>query len=111
MTVLLAIIFVTAAAAEVAGLGLIVLDVRESRRRWDSFEESTNQEAELMEQNLVYRLDNLYTRYGFTGNQVLRSMWVTESLVTINRRRQNLAIALLGVGIGLGLLGNLLGLG
>lgn len=66
MTILLVLLYSFAAVLEVAAVDLIVYEVRESRRRWDSYRASIESEDSAMVNDLRFRLDPLVTRYGFT---------------------------------------------
>ncbi|MFC9692286.1 hypothetical protein ACFTSF_27310 [Kribbella sp. NPDC056951] len=107
MTLLLVLLYACAAALELAAVGLIVYDVRDSRRRWDSYRAGIEQEESAMASDLRFRLDPMISRYGFTPAQIMRTIGTVESLVEVKRWRQNLAVGSIFGGIILGLIGNL----
>ena len=111
MTISLVLLYSFAAVLELAAVGLIVYDVRESRERWDSYRASIEGEESAMASDMRFRLDPMIARYGFTPAQIMRTIGTVEALVEIKRWRQNLAVGSVFGGIILGLIGNLVSLG
>ena len=110
MTLFLALLYVAAAGLELAGVWLVVADIRESRRRWDAYQADIEREDAAMAADLLFRTDPMVSRYGFNPMQMVRAINTVDSLVGVDRRRQNWAVRLLVGGIVLGLVGNLLSL-
>lgn len=110
MTGFLRFLFVLAALLEVAGVVLIVVDIRASRATWDDYSADAEREQAYMQSDLRARLDPMVTRYGFTGGQVIRTMNTVRSLVEVRRWRQNTAVGLLVAGIVVSLVANWLSL-
>ncbi|MEQ7009156.1 hypothetical protein ABN028_23530 [Actinopolymorpha sp. B17G11] len=108
MTATLVAVYLVGLLTEVGGVLLLVLEVRDSRRAWDSFDVDRGAEQDARAADPLVALDPFETQYGTTPVQVGRTVAAVGSLVRVRRLRQTSAIGLVIVGIVISFVGNIL---
>ncbi len=108
MTATLVMLYVVGFLTELGGVVLLVLEVRDSRRAWDSFDADRIAEQDARAADPLMALDHFETRYRITPVQIGRTVAAVAALLEVRRRRQAVAIALVIVGIVISFAGNML---
>jgi hypothetical protein len=108
VTQVLAVLYVVAAACEIAGVGLVVQQYRKAQGRWRAHSEAVAEEQRMLATDLRFRFDPLVARYGITPGEVRRATHGVEALLAPDVREQVVSISLLVAGIVLGAVANLL---
>lgn len=107
MTATLVALYVAAGLFELAGVMLVVIEVRSVYDRYTSYQEDIAGEQAALSADPMFALDPMTLRYGFTPARVLRSIAAVDELFTY-RHRQLISVGLIVVGLIFGLIGNLL---
>lgn len=108
MTLVLAVLYVSAATFEIAGVALVVQQYRKAQGRWLAHSQAVAAEQQMLETDLRLRIDPLITRYGITPGEIRRATVGLEALMAPDAREQVVTISLLVAGILLGTVANLL---
>lgn len=100
---------VASAVCELAGVGLVVSDLRRGRRRWRKHLEEVQAEEAAYAADVRWQLDELYARHRIRPSAIHRTNEAVRDLFEIDLPRQTLAVALLAAGILTGASANVLG--